>query len=48
MTGKARGQIVHQWVGPWGRNFERLQQIKKALDPQNLFNHGQSIPLPKS
>jgi FAD/FMN-containing dehydrogenase len=31
----------------WGSdNFERLKQIKKKYDPSNLFQNGQSIPLP--
>jgi len=29
----------------WGDNFARLQQIKKALDPRNVFQHAQSIPV---
>ena len=29
----------------WGQNLERLQQIKSAFDPNNVFHHAQSIPL---
>ncbi len=29
----------------WGSNFARLTQIKRAYDPQNVFNHPQSIPV---
>jgi FAD/FMN-containing dehydrogenase len=27
----------------WGQNFTRLQTIKSAFDPQNLFTHAQSV-----
>ncbi len=27
----------------WGQNFARLQSIKSAFDPQNLFTHAQSV-----
>ena len=27
----------------WGQNFARLQTIKSAFDPQNLFTHAQSV-----
>ena len=34
-------------VAYWGKeNFERLKQIKKRYDPQNLFKNEQSVPLP--
>jgi FAD/FMN-containing dehydrogenase len=29
----------------WGNNLERLREIKTRVDPRNLFNHKQSIPL---
>ena len=29
----------------WGRNFARLTQIKRAYDPENIFQHPQSIPV---
>lgn len=29
----------------WAENFARLQQVKKSLDPRNLFHHAQSIPV---
>lgn len=29
----------------WGENLDRLIEIKKLYDPENLFNHAQSIPL---
>jgi FAD/FMN-containing dehydrogenase len=30
----------------WGANLARLRQVKAAFDPDNLFRHAQSIPLP--
>ena len=30
----------------WGANLARLREIKKAVDPDNLFRHAQSVPLP--
>lgn len=30
----------------WGSNLPRLKQIKAAIDPANVFKHGQSVPLP--
>jgi hypothetical protein len=30
----------------WGANLPRLKQIKQDVDPDNLFRHGQSVPLP--
>jgi FAD/FMN-containing dehydrogenase len=29
----------------WGANLPRLWTIKRAIDPQNLFRHAQSVPL---
>lgn len=29
----------------WGSNLPRLKQIKQAVDPGNLFRHGQSVPV---
>ncbi len=29
----------------WGQNLARLQQIKSAFDPTNVFRHAQSVPL---
>jgi FAD/FMN-containing dehydrogenase len=29
----------------WGGNFARLTRIKRACDPENVFNHPQSIPV---
>jgi FAD/FMN-containing dehydrogenase len=29
----------------WGANLPRLKQIKSTFDPNNLFRHGQSVPL---
>jgi hypothetical protein len=28
----------------WGQNLDRLQKIKSAFDPDNVFRHAQSIP----
>jgi len=28
----------------WGQNLDRLQKIKSAFDPENVFRHAQSIP----
>ena len=28
----------------WGANLARLQQIKSAFDPDNIFRHAQSVP----
>lgn len=30
----------------WGANLERLRQIKAQYDPENMFRHAQSVPLP--
>ena len=30
----------------WGSNLPRLRQVKAAFDPDNLFRHAQSVPLP--
>jgi FAD/FMN-containing dehydrogenase len=30
----------------WGSNLARLRQIKAAVDPDNVFRHTQSVPLP--
>jgi len=30
----------------WGSNLARLKQVKAAADPDNLFRHAQSVPLP--
>ena len=30
----------------WGSNLPRLEQVKAAIDPDNLFRHAQSVPLP--
>jgi hypothetical protein len=29
----------------WGDNLERLKKIKAAIDPDNFFQHAQSVPL---
>jgi hypothetical protein len=29
----------------WGLNFDRLMAIKTKYDPEDVFNHGQSIPV---
>ena len=30
----------------WGSNLARLRRVKAAVDPDNLFRHAQSVPLP--
>ena len=30
----------------WMGNLSRLKQIKESVDPENFFQHGQSVPLP--
>ena len=32
----------------WGDNLARLMKIKAALDPNNVFRHAQSVPLPQA
>ena len=32
-------------TGYWGQNLVRLQRIKVAFDPDNVFRHAQSVPL---
>jgi FAD/FMN-containing dehydrogenase len=29
----------------WGPNLPRLSAVKKAYDPDNLFQHQQSVPV---
>ena len=29
----------------WGTNLPRLSAVKKAYDPDNLFNYAQSVPV---
>lgn len=29
----------------WGQNLTRLKQVKSAFDPDNVFQHAQSVPL---
>lgn len=31
----------------WGKNLDRLTEIKKQHDPENFFRHAQSVPLKK-
>jgi FAD/FMN-containing dehydrogenase len=30
----------------WGGNLARLEQVKATVDPDNVFRHAQSVPLP--
>ena len=30
----------------WGANLSRLRQAKAHYDPDNIFRHAQSVPLP--
>jgi FAD/FMN-containing dehydrogenase len=49
MTGAAYVNYPDIDIGPtypaayWGANAAQLSQIKQALDPANLFHHGQSV-----
>jgi FAD/FMN-containing dehydrogenase len=49
MTGAAYVNYPDIDIGPgyssayWGSNAAKLSQIKQALDPANLFHHGQSV-----
>jgi Berberine and berberine like len=36
-----------EWASAyWGTNLSRLKQIKGNFDPNNVFRHALSIPLP--
>jgi FAD/FMN-containing dehydrogenase len=30
----------------WGVNLERFMKLKAEYDPENVFRHPQSVPLP--
>ncbi|EME42908.1 hypothetical protein DOTSEDRAFT_153101 [Dothistroma septosporum NZE10] len=38
--------LKHAQVAYWGGNVDRLEQIKKDLDPDNVFRNPQSIAVP--
>ena len=39
--------LEHPAQRTYGKNLPRLQQIKQRYDPENMFYHPHSIPLPK-
>ncbi|MDP4261817.1 MAG: FAD-linked oxidase C-terminal domain-containing protein [Bacteroidota bacterium] len=42
--GRLRGEFIRQMVG--GKNYQLLKEIKKAWDPQNIFNPGKIVDTP--
>jgi len=42
--GRLRGEFIPQMVGP--ENFELIRRIKKAWDPDNIFNPGKIVDTP--
>ena len=42
--GRLRGEFIPQMVGP--ENFELIRRIKKAWDPNNIFNPGKIVDTP--
>jgi hypothetical protein len=41
-----RPRLVNYAEAYWGDNLPRLMAVKQQYDPQNLFRHAQSVPLP--
>jgi len=42
--GRLRGEFIPQMVGP--KNYELMRELKRAWDPQNLFNPGKIVDTP--
>lgn len=39
------GDLPNWAVAYWGENLRQLVDVKRRIDPENVFRHGQSIPL---
>jgi FAD/FMN-containing dehydrogenase/Fe-S oxidoreductase len=42
--GRLRGEFIPQMIGP--KNYERIKELKRVWDPQNVFNPGKIVGTP--